>query len=192
MLLALTGNIGAGKSTVAKFIESLGYRVVDLDTQAKEILLTDENVRMEVVEAFGKGVVDKWGRIDTRKLAERVFSSRQELKRLTTIIHPRLVGFLESLKAECITELVFVEVAVVFEYGWECFFDAIVLVYAHRGQRLLRASKRFGLREAIRRESFQLPYRKKIGKSDYLICNTGDMLHLKNQVLSMLSYLEGT
>ncbi len=189
-MLALTGNIGAGKSTVAKFIKSFGYKVVDLDAYAKKILLTERNVRREVVNTFGEEILDEFGKISIEKLAKRVFSSKRELDKLTAITHPYLVRFLESLRVKSGAERVFVEAAVVFEYGWECLFDAIILIFAYKGQRFLRASKRFSLEEVIKRESFQMSYSEKIGKSDFLVCNTKDMLHLKTQAQSLVLYLE--
>ncbi|TCK06665.1 dephospho-CoA kinase [Phorcysia thermohydrogeniphila] len=192
MLVGITGNIGAGKSTVSNFLRAMGYHVFNADFIAKRLLLKGFPAYNKVVEAFGKGVLREDGEIDTKKLGEIVFSSREKLNLLTSITHPlvlREIGAIRELYKE---DLAFLEAAVLFEYRWEKHFDKIVTVFAYRGQRLLRAAKRFGLKEAIRRDKFQLPYSEKLRKTDYLICNTKDMLHLRLQVEELVKALEET
>ncbi|WP_243644850.1 dephospho-CoA kinase [Phorcysia thermohydrogeniphila] len=190
--MGITGNIGAGKSTVSNFLRAMGYHVFNADFIAKRLLLKGFPAYNKVVEAFGKGVLREDGEIDTKKLGEIVFSSREKLNLLTSITHPlvlREIGAIRELYKE---DLAFLEAAVLFEYRWEKHFDKIVTVFAYRGQRLLRAAKRFGLKEAIRRDKFQLPYSEKLRKTDYLICNTKDMLHLRLQVEELVKALEET
>ena len=192
MLVGITGNIGSGKSTVSAFLRTFGYPVFNADLLGRRLLLKGFPAYRPVVEAFGERILDNDGEIDTKKLAQIVFSSREKLNLLTSITHPLILKEIETIKKAFENSLVFVEAAVLFEYGWEEYFDRIVTVFAHRGQRLLRAAKRFGLREAIRRDRFQLPYSEKLKKTDYLICNTEDMLHLKLQVKELVRALEET
>ncbi|MEO2082785.1 MAG: dephospho-CoA kinase [Desulfurobacteriaceae bacterium] len=185
--MGITGNIGSGKSTVSNFLKAMGYSVYNADKMAKELLLPDSPCFEEVLRAFGNEILTSGGLIDTEKLGKIVFSDPEKLNILTSITHPELLKRIESLRGK---GLVFVEAAVLVEYGWQERFDRIVLVYAYKGQRLLRAARRFGFKEAVRRDSLQLPYAEKIKYSDYLLCNTGDLLHLKKQVESMVSELE--
>ena len=192
MLVGITGNIGSGKSTVSAFLRSLGYPVFNADIIGRRLLLKGFPAYRPVVETFGKRILDSNGEIDTKKLGQIVFSSREKLNLLTSITHPLILKEIEEIKEVFKDSLVFVEAAVLFEYGWDRLFDRVVTVFAYRGQRLLRAAKKFGLREAIRRDRFQLPYSEKLRKTDYLICNTRDMLHLKLQVEELVKALEET
>ncbi len=186
MIIGITGNIGAGKTTLSQILSSLGIRTLNLDEVAKS-MLSEEDVREEIRKAFGKKVFER-GKISRRKLASLVFSNKRELVKLENIIHPRLIDKIVKLKGS--SEMVFVEAAVLFEAGWESLFDAIVLVYAHKAQRILRAAQRFGISGALLRDSFQLSYSVKIGRADFLICNTETPLHLKVQAQQLIREVE--
>ena len=189
MLVGITGNIGAGKSTVSNFLRSMGYPVFNADFIAKRLMLKGFPAYKRIVEVFGNKILREDGEIDTKRLGKIVFSNREKLKLLTSIIHPSILREIELIRETFEGEVAFLEAAVIFEYGWEKHFDKIITVFAYRGQRLLRAAKRFGLREAIKRDRFQLPYSEKLKKTDYLLCNTKDMLHLKFQVEELVKVL---
>ncbi|WP_457677676.1 dephospho-CoA kinase [Thermovibrio sp.] len=188
MLIGITGNIGSGKSTFCKFLSLKGFKVFNADEIGKEVLFKE--ARDKVVETFGREILNSEGRIDTKKLAKIVFSEPDKLELLTSITHPFIKKRISSLRKEGFNGPVFVEAAVLIEYNWQELFDSIVLVYAHKGQRLLRAARKFGLKEALRRERLQLPYGEKLKYSDFLICNTETLLHLKEQALLLLKELE--
>ena len=179
MILGITGNIGAGKSSLSKFLKLKGFPVFDADEIGKSVLQGE--AKDEVVKLFGREILNDLGLIDTRKLGTIVFSNYSLLRKLTEITHPLILDRLKRLKSERSQSVVFVEAAVAVEYGWYNFFDGLVVVFAYKGQRMLRAAKRFGLKEALRRDSFQLPYREKLKYADYLICNVSTLLHLKEQ-----------
>ncbi len=184
MIVGITGNIGSGKSTLSKFLTLKGFPVYNADEIGKELLQTE--AKGEVVRVFGEELLTGSGLIDTKKLASIVFSEPPLLSKLTEILHPLILERLKRLKLEYSGSVVFVEAAVAVEYGWHTFFDALIVVFAYRGQRLLRAAKKFGLREALKRDFLQLPYSEKLKYADYLICNTGTLLHLKEQSESLL------
>jgi len=179
--VGITGNIGSGKSTLCKILSLKGYPVYNADSFGKEVLKRGERGYAPVVEAFGEKILREDGEIDTKRLGSIVFSEPQKLKLLTSITHPLIRQKIEEVATWHAGEIVFVEAAVLIESGWADLFSKIVLVYAHRGQRLLRAARKFGLREAVRRDALQLPYSAKLKYSDFLICNTGALLHLKEQ-----------
>ncbi|MEO2068509.1 MAG: dephospho-CoA kinase [Desulfurobacteriaceae bacterium] len=190
MIVAITGNIGSGKSTVSNLLKAFGYKVFNADEIGKKVLLKGRKGYKRVLEAFGEKILTKDDEIDTRKLASIVFSDKEKLDLLTSITHPLILEEILDIKKKYKREIVFVEAAIAIEYGWEEIFDYVVLVFAYRGQRLLRAGKKFGLKEAIKRESFQLSYREKIPYSHFMVCNTENLLHLKNQILDLVKYLE--
>lgn len=188
MLVGITGNIGSGKSSLSKFLRLKGFSVFDADEIGKSALQSE--AKEQVIETFGRRVLNKNGLIDTAKLASIVFSDSSALSLLTSILHPYIVERIEKIKADYFERVAFVEAAVIVEYGWQSYFDGLVLVFAHRGQRLLRAARRFGLKEAIRRDSLQLSYGEKLKYADYLICNTKTLLHLKDQTELLIEEIE--
>ncbi len=187
MLVGITGNIGSGKSTLSQILKLKGFKVLNADEIGKEVL--QKEAFEEVVKAFGKGVL-KGKNIDIKKLAKIVFEDKKKLDMLTSITHPLIKERIKREKERSLGALTFIEAAVLIEYGWQELFDRIVLVFAYKGQRLLRASRRFGLKEAIRRDSLQLPYSKKLCYSDFLICNTSTLLKLKEQAEWLLKELK--
>ncbi len=179
MIVGITGNIGSGKSSLSKFLRLKGFPVFDADEIGKSVLQSE--AKEKVVEAFGRGILNQNGLIDTAKLASIVFSDHSALSLLTSILHPLILERIDKIKSDYSDGVVFVEAAVIVEYGWQPYFDSLILVFAYRGQRILRAAKKFGFKEALKRDSLQLPYSEKLKYADCLICNTGTLLHLKEQ-----------
>ena len=189
LIVGITGNIGSGKSTLSKFLRLKGFSVYSADEIGKELLQTE--AKDEVVRVFGKEPLTDSGLIDTKKLGSIVFSNPNLLSKLTEILHPLILERIDSLKREYSSSIVFLEAAVAVEYGWHRNFDSLILVFAYRGQRLLRAAKRFGLKEAVKRDSLQLPYSEKLKYADYLICNTTTLLYLKEQSELLIEEIAG-
>ena len=89
--IAITGNIGTGKSTVAKIIKLLGYKVFDSDNEIKKLL--KKNIVIDVIVKQFDDVpklLNKDGFVDTTKLGRHVFSKKNELKKLENILHPMI------------------------------------------------------------------------------------------------------
>ncbi len=125
-IIGLTGGIGSGKSTVAGFLAELGAVVLDADKIGHEILETDAEVRQEIVDNFGKQVLDHKGRIDRKKLADIVFKDRESLIKLNLITHPpiyrRMQGILDSYQRQGI-EVTVIDAPLLIEAGWSTRVD---------------------------------------------------------------------
>lgn len=89
-LLGLTGGIGAGKSTTADFLRRRGIPVADTDAIAHQLVEPGQPALGEVIRAFGGGVVDEFGRLKRRELAQIVFTKPAARKQLEAILHPRI------------------------------------------------------------------------------------------------------
>lgn len=190
MIVGITGNIGSGKSTLCRILSLKGFPVYSADDFGKEVLRKGAPGYAPVVEAFGEEILREDGEIETKRLGKIVFSEPEKLKLLTSITHPLIREKIYEVAEKHSGGVAFVEAAVLVEYGWNGLFDRIVLVYAHKGQRLIRAAKKFGLKGALRREKLQLPYREKLKYADFLICNTATLLHLKEQAEELLKELK--
>ncbi|HMR84108.1 MAG TPA: dephospho-CoA kinase, partial [Niabella sp.] len=85
--IGLTGGIGSGKTTIAKIFSTLGIPVYDADRAARLLMLTNEEIRQQVIAAFGEDTY-KNNQLDRPYLAAIVFGNEQKLKKLNAITHP--------------------------------------------------------------------------------------------------------
>ena len=85
--IGLTGNIGTGKSTVARIFEILGVPVYHADKQAREMLEFDQ-VKAQIADIFGKQVLNSLNQVDRKALAAIVFNDKVKLTSLNNLIHP--------------------------------------------------------------------------------------------------------
>jgi dephospho-CoA kinase len=90
MLIALTGGIGSGKSTVAKRFVELGATEVDADLLAREVVQPGTRGLAEVAEAFGSDLITPSGELNRALLATRAFSSPEARAKLESILHPKI------------------------------------------------------------------------------------------------------
>lgn len=171
-VIGLTGGIGSGKTTIARYFMSLGVPVYIADDEAKKILYLPDVVK-ELTDFFGYGVLTD-GQPDRKKLAAAVFSNPEMLKVLNGIIHPRVKRHFEqwvhSHKAE---DIVIKETAILFESGSYKDCDAVILVTAPEEIRIARVIKRDGVTEGevLERMANQWSEEKKRELSDYVIEN---------------------
>ncbi len=90
LTVGLTGGIGSGKSTVARRFEALGVPVIDADVIAREVVKPGQPCLQRIIDTFGKDVLDETGRLDRRRLRERVFNDDAARRRLEAILHPAI------------------------------------------------------------------------------------------------------
>ena len=93
--VALTGGIASGKSTVADLFAALGVPVIDTDVIARAVVEPGQPALAQVVETFGREVVDSDGRLDRRRLRERIFADHEAKRRLEAILHPAIRAEME-------------------------------------------------------------------------------------------------
>ncbi|MES2390040.1 MAG: dephospho-CoA kinase [Acidobacteriota bacterium] len=150
--VGLTGDLGSGKSTVAKMLAERGAVVLSSDEMARAMMQPGEAVYREIVERFGPGVVAADGSLDRRELARLAFDAEKpRVEELNAIVHPAVIG----AQAELIGELaktkpdaiVVVESALVFsaQQGsepWRGRFDCVVVVTAPEEMKVARFVER--------------------------------------------------
>jgi dephospho-CoA kinase len=172
-IIGLTGGIGSGKSTVAKYIASKGIPVYIADDEAREIM-NNEKVIAEINEIFTENVITESHRLDRVKIANIVFNNPEKLKELNAIVHPKVKKhFVKWLKRHKMEPFVVKEVAVLFETGGDKECDAVILVTAPEEIRLQRTIERDNLdANSVRnRMKNQLSDIEKIKKSTFIINN---------------------
>lgn len=140
-IIGLTGGIGSGKTTVAKYLESKGIPVYIADLEAKKIMET-ESVIGKIIDAFGSEIIDD-GKVNRSKLAGLVFNNPEKLKVLNSIIHPEVKNhFTNWVKLHENFPFVVKEAAILFESGSYKDCDKIILVTAPKEIRIKRVMER--------------------------------------------------
>lgn len=181
MKIAITGNIGSGKSVFSSFAEKRGFSVLKADDISKQILSNDTEVRKEIIKAFGEQSF-KNNKPDVKYLAEKVFSDPAKLNKIESILHPRVIksinDTIELIEDE--KKIVFVEAALIYEANMEKIFDYIVLITSNRELRLKRKLKN-GISEEdfVKRESNQIAEEEKRKRADFAFVNDGSVDDLK-------------
>ena len=173
-IIGLTGGIGSGKSTIANYIASKGIPVYIADEEAKKLMQLPE-VITSVQSIFSENVLDEFGKLDRKKIADLVFNSPTQLTQLNNIVHPLVKNhFIEWLKIHSNAPFVIKEVAILFETGGNTACYKVILVTAPEEIRIERAMKRDNVSKEtiINRMNNQLPESEKITKSDFIIHNT--------------------
>ena len=123
--VAVTGGIGSGKSTVMQFLEEKSYHTFSCDEIYKEVAQSSEYL-LKIKELFPL-VITKEGTLDRKKLSEIVFNDKALLLKLNGIAHPLILKKLnEELEKE--KGVVFCEVPLLFESGWQDKFDFVIIV----------------------------------------------------------------
>ncbi len=178
--VALTGNIGAGKSTVADLFRRWDAFVIDADALVREAQAPGSPALAEIAARFGPGMLRADGTLDRAALRARVLRDADELAALNRIMHPRVHQRRRELLEQAGQRgdrIVVSDIPLLFEAGDPAEFDAVVLVDAPeplRRERLL-ASRRIPPGELDRLIAAQLGSAAKRPRSDYVIENDGDL-----------------
>ena len=193
--VAITGNIGSGKSTFTKFLFEEGYPIILADDISKEILACDPEVRKEVVNEFGAESF-LGHKINKKYLADKIFSDPKKLKKINSILHPRVRKRIDFLSKEYFKEydIVFVEAALIFESKIETFYDYIVLITADRALRMNRSilTKKITKEDFVNRDSNQMNDETKKKKADFIFTNDGSISELKQKAILLIKLLKPT
>jgi dephospho-CoA kinase len=129
--IGVTGPIGCGKSTVARWLGELGATIVDADVLARDVVERGEPAFEAVVTAFGTGVLGQDGELDRAALGRIVFNDADELRRLEAIVHPAVRPRIEAAVAEAEAtdaEAVVIEAIKLVEGGYAAACDEVWLV----------------------------------------------------------------
>jgi dephospho-CoA kinase len=182
-VIALTGGIGAGKSTVAQFFSEIGANVVDADQLARIAIERGSEGFDEVVARFGQEILSN-GDIDRKALAAIIFSDPQAKSALEAIVHPRVQSLFAQARAENDPSIPMIyEIPLLVETDAAKKFDFIVTVEADEALRIERLLKRGMFISDIKaRLANQASSESRISIADAVVTNDGDEDHLLRQV----------
>lgn len=187
--LGITGNIGSGKSYVARLISLFRIPVFDCDKEAKLLYTSSDELKTAMIDRYGSDIYDKKGCINRSMLSDIIFSNDEELLFINSTIHPII-----ERKCSCwMDEMyvlgynrVLVECAIMFETNIHTLLDKIILVDAPLEVKIKRAMERdnstYG--SVLSRMEKQMDHKDLKSKSDFVINNSG-----KNLILPQISFI---
>jgi dephospho-CoA kinase len=183
--LGVTGGIGSGKSTALAYLRQFGAAAISSDDVVHQLLLEDDIVAA-VRERFGDAVLVD-GQVSRAALAHVVFSDRDALDWLETLLHPNVRRRVEEWareqeKSRPAPALTVVEVPLLFETGWAEWFDHTMLVTAPADLRRKRVSGKLTDSEFNRRLEQQMSEDEKIARAEFVCHNTGTRQELRQAV----------
>lgn len=193
-IIGLTGQSGAGKSTVAKFLEQNGFKVINADLLVRKIYNSGSPCLKTISAVFGEDIITENGTPDRKLLAKRAFSSKQNTALLSSIVHPFVTAelFAEIKKAaENGATTVVYDAPQLFESNADVICDKIISVTAEKTVRLERICRRDNISKenALMRMNAQLNEEFFRENSDYIIENNSDISSLKIQLEGLLKQL---
>jgi len=187
--VAITGGIGAGKSEALAAFARHGAAVISSDEIVHRLLSDDRDVRAQLVERFGKAILDDEGEVDRGAIAEIVFADPEALEWLEGLLHPLVVqeylGWRERLaEGDDPPPVTATEVPLLYEVGGEERFDVVVVVTAPPDVRAARTDV-----DTAEREPRLLPESIKVAQADFAYVNDGSIEKLDDFVKGVVREL---
>tara|TARA_B100000242_G_scaffold287661_1_gene254820 strand:- start:1216 stop:1827 length:612 start_codon:yes stop_codon:yes gene_type:complete len=142
--IAITGNIGSGKSTITRIVRELGFKVFDADQEVEKAMMKKDLIN-KISEEFKSKIpgLIKRNKIDKVKLGEFVFSNTKELKKLEQIVHPKVWESKEKFFDKNCNELVvFLDIPLLFEKKLQRNYDFIIRTFVSSKVQKERVLKR--------------------------------------------------
>ncbi len=180
--VGLTGNIASGKSEVEKILQKLNYCVFDLDKTVHYLYQNDEKIKNLILQKFST--------LDRKKIGDIVFSNPQKKLELENIIYPRLKELIFELFEEYKNEkYIFISGALLFESGFNKYFDKIIFIDAPYELRLKRLIKRNNLSQDEAKKRINAQDNSNKDRADVIIQNLKDINSLEKETIKALELL---
>lgn len=174
-LVALTGNIGSGKSYVSTLFAKIGVPVFYSDIEAKKMYY-NEGIRQILTRRYGKDIYLDDGTINKAFLSNLIFGDKEEASFIESLLYPALNSYFKQWAEEQDSEYVIYESAIIFEKHIDSLFDAIITVTASEATRLRRVMFRDTCNEESVRYRMRTQWSDKFktDHSDYVILHDSD------------------
>ncbi|MFR1673451.1 MAG: dephospho-CoA kinase [Alphaproteobacteria bacterium] len=191
-LAAITGSIGCGKTTLSKIVRRLGYVVYDIDGWVRRLYYQKDFIK--VIAAHFPEVMEG-EKVNKRKLRNLVFGDNARLKVLESLIHPFLKQTLMNVRRRnaCRADLFFMDVALLFEMGWDKYCDYIVVADVDYETQKMRVMRRDNISAADfdKINRIQMDNAAKKVLADVIIDTDKPINLLKVELLAMIEEIEG-
>ena len=189
--IGITGSIACGKSTVSNYLKEKGYTIIDAD-KLGHIALTSDEVKEKLKKSFGLTILEN-NEISREKLGKLVFGNEENLKILNSIVHPCIRKIILQLQEKHRDErLVFLDIALLFEAGFEDLVEKIIVVHVDEKIQLARLMSRnlLSKEQAMFRIESQMSSKDKSTLGNYVIDNGGTKEETYKQINLIIEELE--
>tara|TARA_B100001123_G_scaffold249577_1_gene278632 strand:- start:3717 stop:4319 length:603 start_codon:yes stop_codon:yes gene_type:complete len=185
--IGLTGGMGSGKTEASRILSDLGADIIYADEVGHRAYLQNTETWQELVANFGEDILQADGEIDRRKLGAIVFSDREHLDKLNSIVHPRMYRMLQEMLrgfSENGAKVVVLEAAILIEADWLSLVDEVWAIEVPELVAVERIKLRTGLEEEEIRKRLrsQLTNEDRSKKADQVIDNSGDINELRRKI----------
>jgi dephospho-CoA kinase len=205
--LGVTGGIACGKTAVAEIFRARGAHVACADQIAHELMRPGTPVYQQIVDRFGRDILDRNGAISHARLANKVFANgdnlppgARKIDELNAIVHPAVIArqdaWADEIRARDPDGIAAVEAALIYEAGADRRFDKMLVVVCNPEQKIERVARRMHLdlnaarQEVERRSAAQLSDQEKARRADYVIDNSGLLVETERQVDKVMAELK--
>ena len=182
-MVALTGGIGSGKTSVSTRLAELGAAVIDTDLIAHALTQPEGEAMSALAAAFGPGVIAADGSLDRPAMRRLAFADPPARRRLEAILHPLIRARLAEELRQVEAPYAVLVIPLLFETGWTAIADRILVVDLPEAQQIARVMRRNGLSAAEVRQilATQVSGATRRAGADDLIENDGDLEALWRQ-----------
>jgi dephospho-CoA kinase len=187
-VIALTGGIAAGKSTVEQRFRAHGICVYDADQAAREVIEPGTDGLAQIVEAFGHEVIGADGRLDRPAMRQRIFADREARHTLESIVHPRVRLWLQQRALADTGPYCMLAIPLLAEHiGHYRWTDRVLLVDVDETTQIRRLMARDDIDETLARRILanQATREQRLAVADDVIDNSGDPVMLDAQVTAL-------
>ncbi len=184
LIVALTGGIGSGKSTVADQLGAFGAGVIDTDLLSRELTVAGHPILERITAIFGDRILQADGSLDRAALRERIFHSPAARAQLEAILHPAIKDLMLERLATLEAPYSVLVIPLLFETGQQTLADRVLVVDVPESVQIERVKRRSGLPEdeITRIIASQIPRHERIARAHDIIDNSGDTAALSPQV----------
>ena len=185
--VALTGGIASGKTTVANLFAALGVPLIDTDVIARQVVEPGQPALAEVVQNFGPDILDADGRLDRRRMRERIFSDPTAKQRLEGILHPAIRAEMERQSREANGPYQVLVIPLLTEGKRRDHVDRVLLVDVPEELQIQRLMLRDGVThdQAAASLNAQATRAERLAIADDIVRNTGRVDDLRAEVAKL-------
>lgn len=193
--LGITGTIAGGKSTVCNLLREKGLPIIDTDQLAREVVSPGTKTLQKLVGIFGPAILLRNGTVDRKILLHKILAWPEGRRQVEDILHPAIFAHMSDWLCEqkkLGNEIVAVEVPLLFEKGWNRFFNLALAVLTPISTAIQRLQKKRGVTQKTARQllNLQMENERKAQLADYVIWNDGTEEELKKKVNEFWRWLQ--
>lgn len=187
LVIGLTGGIGSGKSTVAKYFAELGIEVIDADQIARDIVEPGEECYQKVIEHFGNGILHTDQTLNRKQLRKLVFNDPQERQWLEALLHPKIRQVMAEKINTARSSYCIVMIPLLIENQGNELIDRVLVVDSSEELQIARSCDRDqssveNIKKIIASQASRL---QRLSAADDVIENDGGLDELRQKVLDL-------